>query len=222
MEILDNELIYSENVIKNIQMIPNELRNIINIQMKKYINDKKEQILGIQNKYDYIFKNKLSLMIYLLFTKMHYTYSEKKYKIINKEKSDIHRYDDKNRKCSLSYVSLTQIYKSRNLYDIEKYVDWLCCTLRFNIPDIIYITIFLKRIIDSDDAEMLEAFKNNYDILIIVIFILEKKLSSDRVVKNSYYSKLLNMELEKINKLELIFIFKLKLHVTEEEYLKNY
>jgi hypothetical protein len=86
-------------------------------------------------------------------------------------------------------------------------VEWIVKTLHLNNDEIICCSILLYRLYEIQD-DIISTFLREYtDMLIPVILIICMKMfTKERVLTNKFYAQLLHMELNELNKLEIIIL----------------
>lgn len=115
--------------------------------------------------------------------------------------------------------STQQISNTCKINDIECYMKWLMQTLKLTDVDVITSSILLKHLYDIKDDFLYEWLKKKYDVIMIVIIIIARKLYGiDEQYDNYYYSKLLKINILEINITEIVLILHMNLYISEKEY----
>jgi len=184
--------------------------------------------------------NRLTIIIYLILNKIYYSNSKEEYNYIQQDNDDFneldvydnyynnyynyHNYHKKpiaKYEKSLSSEHTKHMYKFRIFSDIRRYVEWIVKTLHLNNDEIICCSILLYRLYEIQD-DIISTFLREYtDMLIPVILIICMKMfTKERVLTNKFYAQLLHMELNELNKLEIIILMNIKIFITCDEYEK--
>lgn len=122
-------------------------------------------------------------------------------------------------KSSCSLKTTQQIFNTRRINDVEIYVKWLMQSLKLTEVDVITSSILIKHLYDIKDNIFYEWLKKKYDVIMVVIIIIARKLYGiDNSYNNYYYSKLLRINILEINITEIVLILHMNMYISEREY----
>lgn len=120
---------------------------------------------------------------------------------------------------SRSSTTTPQLYFKRRINDIEFYMKWFMKAVKMTEVDVITTTILMKHICESNNNALYKWFQKKYDMLIVVILIVARKLYGvDHAYYNYYYSRMFKMNILEINAIEIALILHINMTITEREH----
>ena len=120
---------------------------------------------------------------------------------------------------SLSSSTTYKIFQTRNLHEIDKYINWLCKGLQLTNEEIICCAILVRRLSCLHNDGLLDWLKDKYDIIMVVILILVRKIyDKEMPLANKFYSKTLKINIHEINLTEIALLMSMKIFINEKEY----
>lgn len=120
---------------------------------------------------------------------------------------------------SCTSIATKQIFETRKIGDIEKYLKWIAKTLQLTGIDVIVVSIILRHMCESKNQTAYSWLKNRFDHIIISVIIVARKLYvMDKPYYNHFYSKLFKINIIDINALEIVIILLFNTYIPESEY----
>lgn len=174
-----------------------------------------------------LIKDRLIIMIYLVFNKIYYSNSKEQYNYVqndNDEFVDSKHHTEKQCEVvryseSLSSIGIETIYKSRRFFHIFEYVNWIISALQVTDEECVCVSILLCRLYEIDDDIISTFLKGYVDMLVpIMIMISRKMYTQENSVANGQYSRVLHFELDKLNELEVIILTSINIYISQDEY----
>lgn len=178
-----------------------------------------------------ISKIKLAMLIRLMFIKIRSTYSRGRMCYKSSENDEFADYEFEVPeeivpiyKQSLTSDAIGKIVETNNLGHVERYVEWLSTNLSLKMNDIVCASIMIKKILSVKNDKILSLLKMRYDLIMIVIIILIRKMYGDGDIyySNQYYSRRMKINLYELNELEIIMLMYINVSISDSEYEEEY